>query len=447
MPTLQMSMLLRFMLGYVSLSRCTAAPLTGLVSSTPLRPFRDCVEPINPSTYVSNTNSIFDKFNIALVSGTDTTISLQSALNLFQRVGDDCSNSIYITVDPTTIPAATTLINIVFTPRPDAYSPNTIPTVYSIFSNDTTGIVALPTTPVTLLNTFTLQVTVTSSLGGLILLVTENGIINRARYSYDSATTTLTTEFFSDIFTTNPIVFVDPTFVGVVPTAYTLPTNEMITLRGVFNLLKASATIKCVSEEQLRRIEVAAAIDEIRSLFCRKNRCCKPVCETAIYVDYVTFVSSCIQVIAHCNETKVCPKALVCDVVAENRCEWMNRRIVDCCRGLQTVSAKVSVDVSAMFGDVFPCDTYAPSTGVSVCADTCVEVVEGVPCDSLNVIEGIPCEDVSSSEDEEIEKRRRRPAKRTVAVKSKTSVTTYGWYAAGGVVVVSIAVAVYVFVL
>lgn len=422
-------------------------------TNAPLLPFRDCVTPINSSTYVSNTNTIFDRFNITLVDGTTPTTLLQSSLGLFQKVCEDGSNDLYITITNTNlIPVATTLLNIVFTPKPDAFPSDTlIPLVYSVFSNVSTGVVVVADAT---LATFTIQVPVTLDIANQILLVSELGIVNRATFSYVAATTTLTSNFYSDIFTTNPVVDIDLTFPGIVPVDYLLPNNEMITLLGIFNMLKCSAIVKCISEEQLKRIEVAAAINDIRSLFCRRNRCCKPICETAIYVEYVTFVSSCIQVIAHCSETKACPKELVCEVVAENRCEWMNKRIVDCCRCLQSVSAKVNVDVCAMFGDVFPCDMYAPCTReVSVHASAHVEVIEGAPCfeESLPCIEGVPCYEESSSEMEEAKRRRmkdrKKPAKRAVTVKSTTSVSTYGWYAAGGVVIVSVAVAVYVFVL
>lgn len=427
-----------------------------LVNSAPLLPFRDCVAPINPSTYVSNTNAIYDKFTITMVDGETPTTFLQSSLGLFQKIGEDGSSILYITVVNTNlIPTDTKSINIVFTPKPDAFPTSPlIPTVYSIFSNHVGEVTVVPTDPETLMNTFTLNITIPpapASIGNLILIVSENGIINHATYSYDLAETTFTANFYSDIFTINPVIFMDTDFTGIIPTDFTLPNNEMITLLGVFKMLKSSAVAKCLPEEQLKRIEVVAAINEIRSLFCSKNRCCKPVCETSIYVDYVTFVSSCIQVIAHCSETNVCPKELVCDVVAENRCEWMNRRIVDCCRGLQSVSVKVNVDVCAMFGDIFPCDMYAPCTqDVSVCVEEHVEVIEGIPCgeEVSSVIEGIPCDEESSSE--ELEKRkmhRKKPAKKAASVKSTTRVSTYGWYAAGGVVIVSVAVAVYVFVL
>jgi len=447
---------------------------------SPERSFNDCVVRIDSPT---SGNRLYEDFDFLLVDSNNHNTSFTSNLGLFQRrFGDDCSSSLYIKVlNQCTIPPFVNNLHLIIRPKK---AESFISRVYSIFSNESRD-VCDKTDDVDC--QFVLELPNKPCVEDIILFFVELGISNDVSFEERNPTETCA-RFCSDIFVSNPVVVCYNPFLSAAPADYTLPTNQMISLLAIFKCMKKAFHCKMVCERDIKKIETAIAINEIRSLFC-KSRCCKPVCKPNICYDYAKFVTSCIQVISYCKDKKVCPKPLDCVKPYECSCDGMNKKIIDTCKCLPSVNVECKVDICTMFEEVFPC--YNPCATSVPCYAPCGSPVPcgssepcytpcGVPCGptadeyvcpcesmsvaievSADVIVGVPLTDDMMLEDmmmmtEEDQKKaamskrrtkKKATKKQTRKSRSSPSYSTYGWYAAGGVVVVSIAVVVYIFVL
>lgn len=425
--------------------------------------FIDCVVPLSSATC----NEIYEDFDFYLIQ-TGTADSYKNQMELYQRrCGPDNENSVYVRfINQASIPEAVTSLQFVMTPK---HSDCFITNIYSVFSNQenvlgyTEVIFGKPS--------YVIEIPNTSAMTSLILFVANLGIANVASF-VESPINNVHVTYQSDIFAFNPVVYDYALNGTIIPTSYSLPTNQMISILALYETMKKSFTHGYVPESQLKKTSTAIAINEIRSLFCRRTRCCRPVCESKVYCDYVSFVTSCIQVISYCKEAKICPKQLECTKQQECTYECMYEKIVDTCKCIPQVYADMKIDVCTMFEEVFP--AYSPC-GQSVCAKvdasvcTCKKEMGPCTCDAsafavevgvdvtAEVIIGTSVSDELlkelEEEEEEEEMLKSKAAKKKATrraqpkKKSTTSFSTYGWYVAGGVVAVSVAFVVYVFIL
>jgi len=272
-------------------------------------------------------------------------------------------------------------------------------------------------------------------LDTLVVSITDLGIANAGAFKRIDDGLEVVLE--SDIFTTGPYRGFVPYFSKKleVPLPYRVPDNLAIRLRCLHTDLLESVRVPSVSRADINRMAVSAFINEVRWLFSCIP-CPKPVCKVEkcdiveyerCYIDYCAFVTSCIKVIAYV-ETKVDVKCVferpaycapdcnkyVC--AQEAICNYAGQR--------EVCAVQVCTDVNVLFEDVLLSECDMPV----------------LPCLEAESLE--TC--ISSESDMEVKAPKKRAA---VKVESKTSVSTYGWYVAGGVVAVSVAVAVYVFVL
>lgn len=408
---------------------CTA--LTGVASGDLTAcPF---VTPINNGVVLpsSLSNCILDKFVITVSANAADPTAAQANFNLFQRVGPNGRKFLYIQLLPPTTPGGfpqpTNNVQVSISVNPNyTVNPPYVPLIYTVLST-VGGTTFAQTSPTQFVYTFASPANYLSA----VLTIAELGYVNAATYSL--AGTALTANFTSDIFKKNPFTGTIATFTSsTTPTAFTLPTNKQSILSRLRRHIKKSAVSACVPESQVRKMAVAAFVNEIGSCFRCKEPCAKTICDSNVYVEYITFITCCIKTIAYCEQVKA-PKVEFC-VSGISSCAVVNSEICRYSRSCN-VEVGVNVEICSMFSDMYSGECYEP-----VCDYVC-PVVEP---ESSSVCE----EEISSSSSEEVMKKK-VPAKRRAAVKAKTTTTvsTYGWYVAGGIVAVSVAVVVYIFVL
>ena len=275
----------------------------------------------------------------------------------------------------------------------------------------------------------------------LIVSITDLGIANVGAFKRVEEGLDVFLE--SDIFTHGPYKGCVPCFSKryAVPLPFRLPTNLQIRLAALHKDLRDSVKVHCVSKWDINRMAVAAFISEIRWLFsCSKAPCVKKCevvekvseCERAV-VEYCVFVSACIKAIAYCEEKTDCRCVFTPQCTEENRHVALQSCVSAYASKCDLVNVQLNSEISVLFSDV------CPALDFQICEPT---------CETLSPLVDESCESSSLSSDEDlIKERTARRRKAAVKVKSETSVSTYGWYVAGGVVAVSVAVVVYVFVL
>jgi len=273
-----------------------------------------------------------------------------------------------------------------------------------------------------------------------VVSITDLGIVNAGVFKRVDDGLEVFLE--SDIFTHGPYTGFVPYFSKkfLTPVSYKLPNNLQIRLAALHNELKNSVVVQSVCKQEINRMAVSAFINEIRWLFaCDRNQGCKreviEECERVnecekVVVEYCVFVSACIKAIAYCEEKPDC-RCVFTPCPSENRWQSVNRCVCDYASSCDVVNVSVNTEICALFSEVCTPDFR--------------------PCDREILL---PCKDelseiCASSSDEELLIKERAASRRKAAVKvkSETTVSTYGWYVAGGVVAVSVAVVVYVFVL
>ena len=283
----------------------------------------------------------------------------------------------------------------------------------------------------------------------LIITITDLGIANVGAFKRCDEGLEVFLE--SDIFTNGPYTGFVPYFSERLrtPASYKLPSNLQIRLCALHKELRDCAIINRVSKVDINRMAVAAFINEVRWLFncnrpCVKREICERVecdkvveCENLIF-EYSVFVSACIKAIVYCEEKPDCKCSFVPQCAVENRWAAVQNNICAYASGCDLVNVQVCTDIAVLFSEICPC----PPMNLKPCVD------DKDICLLPFKEESSECDLSLSSEDEiMIKERAARRKKAAVKVKSETSVSTYGWYAAGGVVAVSVAVVVYVFVL
>jgi len=453
--------------------------------ATPLEDFYNCVVEVNSSNSRGCNNELFEKFDfqLALTTVVDPQIvtDLTKNLRLYQRrAGQDVNKTLYmriidskdIVVDP-----ATQAVVLIITPKKDC---DLTAKVYSIFSNNNTDVSVFPL-PQDVVQV--LRINITPQTDSLILTFSDLGIVNEAKFApappapvpptpptngeavkadAEPAPLVVRGSFSSDIFSLSSAVidFQNPGLAHFID--YRLPTNQMISILGLLKLMKKCSVIKTLSSSDIKKITVAAEIEKIRRRFCSKEKC-RPVVCSKVYCDYTLFVSSCIKFISYCSTSKsVCDVAVnipVCESV-----EKINNYIVNACTCANLVNVRCNIEVTTMFEEFYPmCYTpcYPPyhpkATGVCVGTDVLVgtDILAGESLVGVDVevdvdvaVESIECsEDSDSSMLTSKTRKSKAPKKKKTEVKTSSRISTYGWYAAGGIVAVAIAVSVYVFVM
>lgn len=372
------------------------------------------------------------------VSGITRGIPLPDPdFELFQIRGCHGTNMLYLQMKPPADPADgfspgdSVVLTIKVNPACPVCAPY-VPIVYGVLS-------AIPgTEPVLPATTTELKYAIPfTGYYNTILAITELGYIMNAKYEF--LTPALTGTFVSDLFATNPLIEEISPYLGAedFKESPSLPPNAQYALNKVRHRLRRASSPICASGDQLGRMSFAAFNSEIGNYFRCDTSCCGTICCNSIFEEYTTFVSSCIKVISHCGcqgsaPINLCP----CGPQSNNACWAINEEI---CRFATTIDISVSGGGGGCgFGDVSNYGQYSP---VCSCAAPILAVEVGV-----DVV--IAAQEIGESETEEAAARRGAPRRRRATeVKTTTSVSTYGWYVAGGVVAVSVAVAVYVFVL
>lgn len=450
--------------------------------ATPLEDFYSCVVEVNSSNSRGCNNELFEKFDFQLVITTivnpQIVTDLTKNLRLYQRrAGQDVNKTLYmriidskdIVVDP-----ATQAVALIIAPKKDC---DLTAKVYSIFSNNNSDVSVFPF-PQDIIQV--LRINITPQTDSLILTFSDLGIVNEAKFApappaptppptngeapkadAEPAPLVVRGSFSSDIFSLSSAVidFQNPGLAHF--TDYRLPTNQMISILGLLKLMKKCSVVKTLSSSDIKKITVAAEIEKIRRRFCCKEKC-KPVICSKVYCDYTLFVSSCIKFISSCSVSKSsCDVAVnipVCESV-----EKINNYIVNTCTCVNLVDVRCNIEVTTMFEEFYPicyAPCYAPhypkAGGVCVGTDVLVgtdimagETLVGVEIEvDVDVsIESIECSDSDSDVLTSKTRKSKAPTKKKTEVKTSSRISTYGWYAAGGIVAVAIAVSVYVFVM
>lgn len=404
------------------------------------------------STVITQTlTSVFDITTSSFVSTTIVTsvlsanISTISCLNIIkvsERKADCCtSNSIVITfVKPVPRPYYE-FAYLILSPK-NTFGLN-IPHVFATTFNRFAGIEQL------IINeNFQVAYKIPiRDIESLIVSITDLGIANVGAFKRIDESLDIYLE--SDIFTHGPYTGFIPYFCRkyATPVSFKLPDNLKIRLAALHKDLQNSVVVNRVSKWDINRMAVAAFINEIRWLFaCNRTPCVKrEVCERVecdkvyecekVVVDYCVFVSACIKAIVYCEEKTDCRCIFTPVCQAENKWQALQRCVCDYAASCEVVNVQVSTDISVLFSEVCPCPSWEFKPCERETLHPCKEELSSEFC-------------LSSSDDELlIKEKAARRRKAAVKVKSETTVSTYGWYVAGGVVAVSVAVVVYVFVL
>lgn len=396
------------------------------------------------------TNCVLDKLTIVAAEAAATPTVNPANIALYQRLGPNGRKILYIQLLPPVVPGsfpqpgATVEVGITVNPAFSVTAPY-IPLVYTILSTPPGATIAAGPTPDQLI----LTITVPADYLSVVVTIAELGYVNEANYTYDPAATTLTANFFTDIFSQNPFTATDATFAATnpVPTNFVLPTNEQSVINRIRHHLKKCAISPCVPESQFKKMAVAAFINELGSCFRSKETCCKSICEPSVYTEYITFVTSCIKTIAHCEQSKSCkvdfspPSGFSGSLTIQVNTELCNfaRRC--------PIETGFNAEVCTMFSEICDGYSYEPT---NYCFPPTLEPSPVADLYPTPEIEELVCSTTEEEKEKEKERKKAEKAKRRTQEKRTTVVSTtvaYGWYIAGGVAVVSVAVVIYIFVL
>lgn len=399
-------------------------------------------------------NCILRRLEIDIVNGLDE--SLHANFALYQRHGCHGRRLLYVQMLPGAWPPldtpTTVYLEIKLKPEYDVFPPY-VPIFYSIFSSDSTTVFTpVPGNP----NLF-YSANYTDSYYEIFFVIAELGYATSGQYAVAGvAPAVLTATLTSDVIANNPFVGVVTPYEGALNfvASPTLPSNRLMLLNRTRHALKRSAVPVCVPGEQLGRMSFAAFVNELRTFFRCDTPCVKTICCNTIFFDYVTFVTSCIKVIAKCEEPNTTPICL--SPTGNNACWVVNEEICKCARGL-FVGVCANVEIQTLFSEFcgsceyvpMACGVYpVPPVAINGFCPVAVEVdvSVGVAVGEMIVPEESKCE--SSSEEERTKKKTRKPRKRQAKKAAPEKGSAVGWYVAGGVVVaVTVGVAVYVLIL
>jgi len=408
------------------------------------------VVPVNIGMHVPSTlsNRILEMYDITIQSAVSGTISYAN-VGFYQSVIENGSRTLYVQLQPKNpnqaFPTPSTALFLVIKKKSTfKFTKPLVPLLYTIFTSSWTVDNTNTDADAIVLNSAGFTVTPYS----IYALIVELGHTTKAEYIVASPiSAVLTATLESDIFATNPVTAVanGPVLADGTYTVPDLPTNRQAVIACIRRLLKKSVRHIGVPSDQLSRMAFGAFLSEVRSYFRCDSPCTKTICDNSTYVDYTLFIAATIRLIA-ATETRECPPIVFCGGSTNNQCAVVNQDICKYASNVSTgVSVGVSVEARTLFGDICSCSGYTPLTsglGIEVQVDTTVEVDAILPTE-------VQPEDLIKTEDDMDPKKKFTVKKRRAAakVKSSTSVSTYGWYVAGGVVAVSVAVVVYIFIL
>lgn len=267
-----------------------------------------------------------------------------------------------------------------------------------------------------------------------IITVAELGYAYATSYSI-SNNTDLNYSLTSDVFCLNPVVGTYPSFTayGVQPENVILPTNKSEVLARIRESLRRAIVRPSVPESQIKQMAVSLYLEEIGNLF-RKTECEKKItCSSSSYADYTAFVCSAIKAIAYCDQAeggKFDFSLPICGGFG------VNKELIQCSKRFILVDVSVDVEIYSLFNESFVAETYVPISD-------CPAGIKPIPLESSESESESESEitEALKKKAEQVKKQQKPAAKKA---KATTTVSTYGWYIAGGVIVVSVAVVVYV---
>lgn len=396
------------------------------------------LKPLNTDAPVTElTNDILQRFSVKVVSGQSTSPIRYS---LYQRTLQNGKKSVIAQLLPpvpaTGVPQPADPVSLIFTMKPEYVQKSFVPLLYGVFTS-------IPGATVTTDST-TIQVDFTcpADYYSAIVTVADLGYMNAG--SYSATTTTppvLNVSVSSDLLSLNPYSFAVSDWTNnKVPTGFALPSNKENALVNLRDSIKAIASAPvCLSESQVNKIAITTFFNEVTGMFgqrvCPKK---ESICQDSAYVNYATFVCASIKTIAYFCEARDTKDIVFPSCGGSNFiCEFANA-----CRKYACVDVQVDVQVDSLFNDVLCTQPYGGSCeGKNVLTPIMVKT----EIETEMLIEEISSSSSSESEMKEKKEKKSEPKKRAaVKAKTKTSVATYGWYAAGGLVAITIVVAAYV---
>lgn len=382
-------------------------------------------------------NSIFKSFDFVLTSDPEGLVEVPGELCFYEGKSIECHNSMYITIcNIEEIPEDVLNLYISIKPKRINYP---ISRVYSIFKNiatveaDGTGLfkrrVNLPKLGTT---QYTIFAAPRSNVPeNLIFYFTELGAVNELKVM-EAELGGSDVLFYSDIFTESPLTS-NETVDIVSPKKYKFPDNQSNSLFGIYEMLKGACTKPHIRKSDIVNMSISYEVSQIRNVLCTRLNTTCPESIDKKCLEYCRFVTSCIQVLSCFNE---CKEKMICE---PSNYDCMNNKIIECANTL----VKVDVNVSCMFESIFP-PCSAPSV---IIPEPCQNIIKGISVNVGTVIRGIPCR-TKNDESSSTEKETNIPyIKKTEKKTPPSRSSNIGWYAGAGIIVVSVVVAVYAYMM
>ncbi|KAM0681132.1 hypothetical protein GINT2_000917 [Glugoides intestinalis] len=398
---------------------------TTLAGSIANSPFVTPVSAILPA--IEQTNTILQKFNVSVINPANPVDTAN--ISLYERVCPDGQKTLVMQLLPPLVagayPQPGDKIQVSLSVKEEYVAQSATPLSYILMAEPST---AFDSTTVLNSTTFDYVFTCPTNYYSAIINIAELGYAYAATYTLNN--TDLSYSLTSDVFCLNPVIGTYTAFssVGVQPENITLPNNKSEILARIRKSLKEAIVRPSVPETQVRQMAVSLYLEEIGSLF-RKTECeKKTTCSSSSYADYTAFVCSAIKAIAYCNQDESGKFDFTLPVCGGF---GINRELVQCSKRFILVDVTVDIEIYSLFNEAFIAETYSPIS------------------DYPSGLKPIPIESSESESESEVlmkpiqqAKKQQKPVAKKV--KTKTTVSTYGWYIAGGVVAVSVAVVVYV---